>query len=279
VVIKCWGARGAIPVTGREFIKYGGDTTCFEIRTKNDDIIIIDAGTGIRRLGNQLLAENRSHLNIIFTHAHIDHLWGLPFFKPLYHKGVFINIYGCAFAQKSTREILSKSMSPPYFPINFNDIKAKILYLGACKKKFNLYSFEVTPIKLSHPNKGLGFKFVEDNRSFVFITDNELTYKHSGGLKYEDYLQFSSGADLLIHDGEFTPEEYKTTKKWGHSVYTDALQLALDAKVKRFGLIHHNQDRTDDQLDKIVEECQQIIKAKKSSLKCFAVAADMVMQL
>ncbi|KPK96148.1 metal-dependent hydrolase [bacterium SM23_31] len=279
MIIKCWGARGSIPVSGSEYVKYGGDTTCMEIRTKNDEIIIIDAGSGIRKLGNRLRNENRHKFNFIFTHAHWDHLLGFPFFKPIYFKETNINIFGCKFAQKSIREIISKPMTPPYFPVDYEDIKAEISYSGACEDSFSIDSLAVTPILLSHPNQGIGYKFVEDDRCFVFLTDNELTYKHPGGLDYQDYLDFSSGTDLLIHDSEYTEEEYKITGTWGHSVYKDALQLALDADVKKFGLFHHNQDRTDTALDEIVQDCRRIIRDRRSNLECFAVYTGMEINL
>ena len=279
MIIKCWGSRGSIPVSGQEYVKYGGDTTCIEIRTKNNDIIIIDTGSGIRKLGNKLLKENSYNYNIIFTHVHWDHLLGLPFFKPIYIKGTNISFFGCSFAQKSIKEMLSTSMVPPYFPVNFEDIQAKIVYHWACQDSFKISSVEVTPILLNHPNQGLGYKFVEDNKSFIFLTDNELTFKHHGGLDYNDYLNFVSKADLLFHDAEFTEEEYKMTKGWGHSVYKDALQLALDADVKQFGLVHHNQDRTDKDLDKIVQNCHNIIKNQQSKLECFAVYSEMEIEL
>lgn len=279
MVIKCWGARGSIPVCGKEYLTYGGDTTCLEIRTSNDDIVIIDTGSGIRKLGNELLNKNRYKYHIIFTHAHMDHLLGFPFFKPIYIKGTYIDIYGCPFAQKSIQEMLSSTIHPPYFPVDFKDIKSEILYHGACENRFSINSLEVTPILLSHPNQGIGYKFVEEKKCFVFLTDNELTFKHPGGLDYQDYLSFSTNADLLIHDAEFTEEEYKTTKKWGHSVYKDALRLALEGKVKRFGLFHHNPERTDSALDKMVQECKHIIDSQASRLECFALYGGMEIKL
>ncbi|MFC2155997.1 MBL fold metallo-hydrolase [Acidobacteriota bacterium] len=279
MVIRCWGARGSIPVCGEEYLKYGGNTTCIEIRTRDDDIIIIDAGSGIRKLGEQLLIEKRQTLNILFTHSHMDHILGFPFFKPLYFKGKHINVYGCSFPGDSIKEILSTAMSSPFFPVSLDDFKAEISYYGVCGDIFSIGPVEITPILLSHPNRGFGYKFVEDGQSFVFLTDNELTYRHSGGLEYGDYLSFSAKADLLIHDAEFTEEEYKRTKKWGHSVYKVALKLALEAGVKSFGLFHHNQDRTDAALDNMVRDCRDIIKDRNSELDCFAVHQGMEIDL
>jgi phosphoribosyl 1,2-cyclic phosphodiesterase len=268
MIIRCWGARGSIPVSGGEYLKYGGDTTCIEIRTIDDDIVIIDAGSGIRRLGNCLLSEGRYQYAMIFTHAHWDHLMGFPFFKPIYFKKTKISLHGCPFAQASIKDVIARVMAPPNFPVNFEDIRADIAYHEACEETFTINSLAVTPIALSHPNQGLGYRFVEDGKSFVFLTDNELSFRHPGGLLYEDYLAFSQGADLLIHDAEYEQKDYR--KAWGHSVYKDALRLALKARVKRLGLFHHNQERSDRAVDAIVDDCRKIIKDQHSSLECFA---------
>ena len=136
--IKCWGSRGSIPVSGKEYIKYGGDTTCIEIRTKDDRIIIVDAGTGIRRLGNRLIEEGRFSYDIIFTHAHWDHLMGFPFFKPLYLEEARIHMQGCPFAQKYVETMLSRVMSEPNFPVRYADIHARVRYEPACAERFEI---------------------------------------------------------------------------------------------------------------------------------------------
>jgi len=279
MIIRCWGARGSIPVSGKEYNKYGGDTTCVEIRTRNDDIIIIDAGSGIRRLGNRLVEEDRSQYTMIFTHAHWDHILGFPFFKPIYFKKTHINMLGCPFAQASVKHIISKAMAPPNFPVNFEDIKAKIDYHEICETVFHIDSITVIPIMLSHPNQGMGYKFIEDGKSFVFLTDNELSFKHEGGLDYGDYLAFSRGADFLIHDAEFREEEYRKTKAWGHSLYTDALRLAIESEVRKFGLFHHNQERFDQGVDDIVSDCKKILKDRNIALECFALHQGMEIDL
>ena len=152
-------------------------------------------------------------------------------------------------------------------------------YHEAVKEKLHIDSVTVIPIPLSHPNGGFGYKFIEDDKCFIFLTDNELTFKHPGGLDYKDYADFSSRADLLMHDSEYTEEDYKIKKGWGHSVYKDSLRLAIEAKVKKFGLFHHNQERTDKDLDKIVGDCKRIIEHDKSNLKCFAVSEEMEIRL
>jgi phosphoribosyl 1,2-cyclic phosphodiesterase len=273
MLVRCWGARGSIPVSGREYLRYGGDTPCIEIRTGDDGIVIIDAGSGIRRLGNRLIAEKRHDFALIFTHAHWDHIMGFPFFKPIYGSGTRISLFGCPFIQSSVREMIARIMAPPNFPVNFDDIKADIHYQEACQTAFQFGGLTITPIPISHPDQGMGYRFEENGKSFVFLTDNELTYRHPGGLAYEDYTAFARGADLLVHDAEYRPPEYRLTRTWGHSVYTDALRLALDAGVGRLGLFHHNQERTDDEVDDMVAACRRIIADRP--LECFALHQDM----
>ncbi len=277
--IKCWGSRGSIPVSGKSCLKYGGDTTCIEIRSRSGDIIIVDAGTGIRRLGNRLIKEKMRKFHFIFTHAHWDHVMGFPYFKPLYSKHTEFRMHRCPFHSKFVETILSKVMAPPNFPVKYSDIRAQMHYEASCPTEFEIGSMRIIPIPLSHPNSGSGYKFIEDGKSFVFLTDNELGCVHTGGRPYRDYLEFCAGADLLMHDAEYTPEEYKKFFDWGHSVYTDALKLAFEAGVKQLGLFHLNQDRTDKDMDKIVSDCRRTIRDKGSKLKCSGVKSDMVFNL
>lgn len=279
MIIKCHGARGSVPVSGKEYLKYGGDTTCLEIRTKNDAIIIVDSGSGIRRLGNSLLSQERYEYSLIFTHSHWDHMLGFPFFKPIYSEKTVINLMGCPSAQGNLRQLLSRTMNAPYFPVPFDSLKAKINYTDTCGLSFRIDSVEVFPIVLSHPNQGLGYKFVEDGKVFVFLTDNELSYRHHGGLGFDDYAAFAEGADLLMHDSEYTTEQYELTRTWGHSTYLEALRLAIEAKVKRFGLFHHNQDRSDADQDRIVGECREILHRGRINMECFALTQTSVIVL
>lgn len=273
MLIRCWGARGSIPVSGREYLRYGGDTSCIEIRTADDRIVIIDAGSGIRRLGNRLLDEKRLNYTLFFTHSHWDHIMGFPFFRPIYRSGTRISLFGCPFAQNSVREMISRIMTPPNFPVSFDEIKAKIQYRDVCRETFRFGGLTVTSIPISHPDQGMGYRFEENGRSFVFLTDNELSYRHPGGMTYEDYRAFAEGADLLLHDAEYRPRDYRLTRTWGHSVYTDALRLGLDAGVGRLGLYHHNQERTDTAVDEIVADCRRIIADRP--LECFAAHQDL----
>lgn len=274
MIIRCYGARGSIPVSGEEYLKYGGDTTCLELRGKDDKVIIVDAGTGIRRLGDRLIHENKLEYFMCFTHSHMDHIMGFPFFKPIYNENAAIHLMGCPTTQGNIRKLLSKSMEAPIFPVAFEVLKAKIDYEVECKLEFQIDSIEIHTINLNHPNGGIGYKFIENNKKFVFLTDNELRYKHRNGKTFEEYAKFSEEADLLIHDSVYSEKEYQDTRGWGHSTYLDALELAIKSKVKRFGLFHHEQGRKDSDLDDIVRECQKIIEGKNIKMECFALTQN-----
>lgn len=278
--IRCWGSRGSIPVSGPEYNRYGGDTTCMEVRNARDDIVIIDAGSGIRRLGNALLAEGRFDYTMLFTHLHWDHVLGLPFFKPIFLPKTTLTIRGCPFGMGALETLLEGVMTAPYFPVPYKALLSNITHEIACGVDLTIGEMRITSIALNHPNKGLGYRFEENGKSFVFLTDNELDFAHDGGLSPEDYAAFSEGADLLIHDAEYLPKQYnELTRGWGHTLYTDALNLAIDAGVKRYGMFHINQERTDEQVDEMVEHCNRILEKRGVEMDCFAVAQNQEFEL
>jgi ribonuclease BN (tRNA processing enzyme) len=164
-------------------------------------------------------------------------------------------------------------MAAPHFPIEYQDIRCEISYHQTCGDHFTVNSMNVTSFPLSHPNEGMGYRFEEDGKAFVFLTDNELSHVHPGGMGFDDYAGFAAGADLLIHDAEFRDDDYKRT--WGHSTYTDAVRLALAAGVKTLGLFHHNQERTDASVDDILERSIALARESGKALQCCAVYRDM----
>ena len=269
--IKFWGARGSIPVSGKNYLKYGGSTTCVEVRSKKNDLIIIDAGSGIRLLGKELLKKAQHNFTMLFTHSHWDHVLGFPFFAPIYNNKTHIKIMGCSFSSDPVREIIAKTMQPPGFPVKFEEISARFDFATMCVAGCEIAGLHVLPIELSHPNNALGFKFTEGGKSFAFLTDNELGFVHPGGKEFGDYVAFSRGADLLVHDADYTPAEYPRRRTWGHSTWEQALDLGLRSEVRALGLFHHNQDRYDSELDRILAECARRIRRAGSKMKCFAV--------
>jgi len=278
--IIIWGCRGSIASPGKNTLKYGGNSTCLEIRPKEGGVIIVDAGSGIRLLGKKLIKdESVNEIYMMLTHAHWDHLSGFPFFIPAYHNRFNITIYGGPKAQKSIKNYFSHQMNPPYFPIQFSAMKATFHFGYECPQMGAIGPIEFIPIPLSHPNGGYGFKFIKEGKTFVFLTDNELDYTHPGGLSRKEYTEFCRGADLLIHDAQYTDEEYKFTRCWGHSTYLSATQLAIEAGVKDFCIFHHDPDRTDDDLDEQVDFCNSIIQKAGLSINCYAAAEGMEIDL
>ncbi|HEX3019466.1 MAG TPA: MBL fold metallo-hydrolase [Chitinispirillaceae bacterium] len=273
MLIRCWGSRGQIPVSGAEFTRYGGDTTCMEVRSENGDIIVIDAGSGIRSLGTVLLKEKKQKISLLFTHLHIDHIIGLPFFSPLYNSDSVIKIFGCSFDEKSFRDSLNGMMRPPYFPVDLKGIPAKMSYSEVGSRSFRIGSIKVTPALLNHPNGGLGYRFEENGASFVFLTDNELSEDLPGSRPFSFYAKFCQDADLLVHDAEFKPQEYTRHKSWGHSNYCDAIKLGLLANAKRLGLFHINNQRKDKQVDTLVKSARNLVKNQGKTMDCFAVSS------
>ncbi len=275
--IRCLGSRGGLPVSGPDFTKYGGDTTCIEIIAKSGDVIIIDAGSGIRTLNGK--SSNNSTHNLLFTHSHLDHLMGFPFFAPLYKEQNIINIYGYPTCLGGYSQVLKMLMTDPYFPAEFSTLPSNISFCDLDMSPFSIGSVHITSVYLNHPNGGLGYRFEEQGKSFVFLTDNELNHHHPGGGELDTYADFSKDADLLIHDAEFCQNEHTIFKGWGHSYYIDAVDLALEANAAKLGLFHINARRTDEQMDRIEEKAQQYIKNEDSSLDCFAVGTGFEMEL
>jgi len=240
------------------------------VRPLGGGIVIIDAGSGIRSLGKQLLKEGElSDIFLLLTHSHWDHLTGFPFFTPAYLKKYNIYVYGGPSAQSSLKKYLSHQMTAPYFPVDFSLMKAAFHFESNGLQGRSIGGIEFSAIELSHPNGGYGFKLTRNGKSFVFLTDNEPAFPHEGGLKRDDYVNFCRGADLFVHDAQYTDEEIKITRGWGHSTFAEATQIAIDAGVKRFGLFHHDPDRTDDDMDRCVEVCRAQIARAGAKIDCF----------
>ncbi len=278
--ITFWGVRGAVPICGREFERYGGETTCLEVKDPGSGHrVILDTGTGAKKLGDSLLEEQVSRVDLLYTHTHWDHIMGIPMFRPLYQPGFGINLYGRPQFQGNLYKLVFRNLlRAPHFPVSVKALPCCISYLEV-PARFQLGNFDIETIPLSHPNLGQGFKIRLHGATFVFLTDNELRYRHRGGKDFQDYARFAWGADLLVHDSEYTRQRYAETRGWGHSTWQDALELASEAGVKRLGLFHHNQSRTDEQLDKLGWEVREQVDKQGLALECFALSQGQVLRL
>jgi len=280
MIIKCWGTRGSIPAPGNKAHIYGGNTTCFEIRSEKNNLIIIDAGSGIRLLGKEILEDkNRKDIHLLLTHAHWDHLMGFPFFTPAYFSKYNIYVRGGKYAKKSLEKYLKHQMEPPYFPVNFNLLNANFNFQRGKPKMIKDDPIKIESINLNHPDGGFGYKIVENGKIFILLTDNELDYHHPKGPSKETFIDFCKDADLLYHDAQYTEDDYKTTKGWGHSTYDSAVELAIKSNVKALGFCHHDPDRTDKELDELVLKYQKVIINSGKKIDCFGVKEGSVIKL
>ena len=273
--IKVWGCRGSIAAPGPDTLRYGGNTTCVEVISNSGTEIVIDAGSGARNLGKELLKKETKTVYLLLTHAHWDHLLGFPFFEPAYSADFTIYLCGGPKARDSIKDYFYHQMQAPYFPIEMELLHATFEFGFENAHGNSIENIQVDSIQLSHPNGGYGFKLTENGKSFVFLTDNELGHPHDSSLRFEDYVNFCKDADLLFHDAQFTDEEYIERKGWGHSCYKDAFNLAVKAGVKRLGFFHHDPDRSDDELDRIVKDYVEKAKSISPGMSVFAVAEGM----
>ena len=267
---KFWGVRGSIPTPGPDTIKYGGNTTCIEIRTDNDDLIILDAGSGLFQLTQELLQQMPINAHILISHTHWDHIHGLPFCTPIYIPENKITIYGGQDFQsgEGIDRTLRVQMQHSFFPIEETDLKADISYRTVIAgEQFQIANATIMPILMNHPVVNFGYLINCDGRSLFFTGDYEplLNNYTPGDIEYlrcqqmidevvDSLVQSIQGVDALIIDSSFTEQEYLQKKNWGHGTYNAAIQLAIKANVKKLFLTHHEPTRTDKELDKIYAE-------------------------
>jgi phosphoribosyl 1,2-cyclic phosphodiesterase len=277
--IRFWGVRGSIPCPGPNTVKYGGNTACIEVQLgETNRRIIIDAGSGIRELGNKIVVENQNKgaltAEIFLTHTHWDHIMGFPFFIPIFIPGTRLKIYGpITYEDETLREVLSGQWTYRYFPIRHEELSSHIEYIDLKEKKTDLGQGLILTTKyLNHPLLCLGYRFEYQGKIFctaydtepfhnVFCNDpNDPHYDQSmfdeGELaakeENERLEKFCRDADLLVYDTQYTQVEYDTGKKgWGHSSIETAIDMAKRNRVKRLALFHHDPLRSDDELDKL----------------------------
>jgi phosphoribosyl 1,2-cyclic phosphodiesterase len=275
--VRIWGCRGSLTTSGRGVVRYGGYTTCVEVRLDDGTLLVIDSGSGIHNLGRAMLREpDLTEVYLLLTHSHWDHLTGFPFFTPAYLERYRIHVRGGPDAKSSLSNYLRHQMDPPYFPVEFDKLRAGFDFDADSEREMAIGGATVIPVPLSHPNGGYGFKLVERGRSFVFLTDNEPGFSHPGGLREQDYIDVARGADLLLHDAQYSDEEYAgTTRGWGHSSYSAAIALALAAGARRLGTFHHDPDHDDGEVDRAVGLCRREARRQRARIGCFGAAEGM----
>ena len=267
---RCWGTRGSIPVSGAEYARHGGNTSCVEVGHQNE-VLIIDAGSGLRQLGAKLARQGPRKLHILITHTHWDHIQGFPFFEPAYIPGFELVIYGATGFRADLKSVFTGQLNRDYFPVQFEDMRAQIEFRHLDQQQFELEGISVSWDYTHHPAATVGFKLDVGGKSFAYVSDNEFLYGYQGSphdimesseelLHHRRLLQFLKGTDVLIHEAQYTEEEYRTKVGWGHSSISNACVLARLAEIKSWVITHHDPRHDDEFLDQKLHRTKDLLR-------------------
>jgi phosphoribosyl 1,2-cyclic phosphodiesterase len=252
--VRFWGVRGSIPTPEPTRLHYGGNTTCLEIGTPGQlEPVIIDCGSGVRALGDEILKRQARRIHILLSHFHWDHIQGLPSFAPLFQEGVEIIIY----SHRPTLEsclLLAAQMADPFFPVLFDEVGSQVEFRQIeCGREFAIGSLKAEPFQLNHPQGAVGYRLESEGRVMVHASD------HEAGVAEIDagLVRVARGANLLVMDAQYTPEEYPSKIGWGHSSYAHATDAAQAAGVGQLLLFHHDPVHDDDFLDQMQADAQK----------------------
>ena len=279
--IKFWGTRGSIPTPGPSTVRYGGNTSCIELRTDDGTLFILDCGTGLRQLGMKLLQELPPTIgNILLSHTHWDHTQGFAFFDPAFQKGNHFTIYAVSGVDRTLAEVLAGQMDYSYFPIALDELETTLDFKEVGEETFNVADVQIRTQFLNHTILTLGFRITAGGTSVVYVADHEPfstnLYRagaenptpediiHAGDRRHVEYL---AGADLVIHDAQYTDAEYVDKRNWGHSTVGYVIDVAIAAKVKQVLLSHHDPEHNDDFLDTLRHHCQERVRTLGSDLQ------------
>jgi len=284
--LKFWGVRGSIPAPGPSTLRYGGNTSCLELRS-NDHFFILDAGSGIRELGNSLMKIPQSiKAHIFISHLHWDHIQGIPFFTPAYIPGNKFTFYSAKDVNSGLRNLISGQMDSAYFPVEMDDMCADLRFEALQEGRLEVDSIPIETIFVNHPGNALGYKLYLDDTVLVYISDNEPfespppeeANEYIGEDGSEKLIDFITGADILVHDAQYTLEEYENKITWGHSPYDYTVNLAAKAGVQKLILFHHDPLHNDEKIDEILAGAKNIAASADSPLEIQAASEGLALE-
>ncbi len=285
--ITFWGTRGSLAKPGPDTVRYGGNTSCVELRTASGTLIVIDCGTGGHALGQHLVRNSKGPVDghLLFSHTHWDHIQGVPFFAPLFIPGNSWNIYGPKGLSESVRTALSGQMEHTYFPVALEHLGATIRYHDLVEGIFNVGDVRISTRYLNHTALTLGYRFEADGAVLVYCCDHE---PHSPALLSgkcaitgidRHYADFVAGADLVIHDAQYVSADFPAKLGWGHSSVEYAVRVCRDAGVKRVALTHHDPLRTDNAIERLVDDARAALREEGASIDVFGAAEGLAIEL
>lgn len=275
MVIQFWGVRGTLPVPGRKTVRYGGNTNCVTLNFAKKHFFIFDAGSGIKELSNHLIKENKFPLSakIFISHPHYDHINGIPFFVPLYMQGNEFEILGTHHGDLSIEKLISDQMDSIYFPITMKEFSAKFTFKNLSEESFYIDALHIQTILLNHPGQCLGYRIQHKNKSFCYITDNELFLEdspHYNQFEVDRLIHFIHETDVLVIDTTYSDAEYSKKIGWGHSCVSRVVDIADKAKVKLLCMYHHDPDEFDKDIDLKLKHARALLKERRSKTRCIA---------
>ncbi len=261
--VTFWGVRGSIPTPGGETQRWGGNSSCVEVRHNDLPPLVLDCGTGARKLGIKLVGEPARELDMLFTHFHMDHVFGFPFFVPIYTPGYDVRVTLPAFSEEEAREKLARYLNGMYHPTRLRDLPSQVSFRAIrADRDFKCGEFDVRGITLNHPGGAIGYRIRIDDQTFCYITDTApfarpgegVADGHAPTKAEQRVVDFIAGADIVVYDTMYDLEEYLEKMTWGHSYPEYAHALCKVAKVKHLVLFHHLPDASDDYLDAMEEK-------------------------
>jgi ribonuclease BN (tRNA processing enzyme) len=259
VNVTLWGTRGSLASGGPDTVRYGGDTAAVELHGPKGEVVVLDAGSGIRAIGTKLV-EHPSRIDILLTHLHMDHIQGLGFFAPLFDSRFEIHIWGPGSTTLALRERLTRYLSPPLFPVMLRDLPDVTLHEVHPPASFQLGDIEVRAELVTHPGPTMGYRIESSKSVLAYLPDHEPALgvpRFPDGAEWTSGYDLAAGADVLVHDTQYTDEEYAVRAGWGHSTFDHCLEFGRLAGVKKLVTFHHDPGHTDDMLDAIMEEIRR----------------------